>query len=76
MDSIVKAVLENSELYPEKIAVATAQKKITYNELRKKILSFAASLKMREIKKGSRIAVEAVFLQKLFPVFAHKHTDL
>ena len=66
MDSIVKAVLENSELYPEKIAVATAQKKITYNELRKKILSFAASLKMREIKKGSRIAVEAVDLPSFF----------
>lgn len=66
MDSIVKAVLENSELYPEKIAVATAQKKITYKELRKKILSFAASLKMHEIKKGSRIAVEAVDLPSFF----------
>lgn len=66
MDSIVEAVLENSESKPDKIAIATAQREITYKELREKILSFAASLKLRGIKKGSRIAIEAVDLPSFF----------
>ncbi len=66
MDSIVQAVLEYSKQKPEKIAMATAQKKITYKELSEKIVSFAASLKARGIKKGSRIAVEAVDLTSFF----------
>lgn len=66
MDSIVQAVLENSKLRPDKIAMATALKKITYGELNHKILSFAASLKERGIKKGSRIALEAVDLPHFF----------
>ena len=66
MDSIVEAVLKNAELKPDKIAIATAKKEITYKELKDKILSFAASLKLRGIKKGSRIAVEAVDLPSFF----------
>ena len=66
MNSIVQAVLEHAKKKPDKIAMATAQKKVTYKELGDKIVSFAMTLKERGIKKGNRIAVEAVDLTSFF----------
>lgn len=69
MESIVQAVLENCKAMPQKIAIATGIKKITYKEFGELILGFANSLKLRGIKKGSRIIIEAVDLTSFFAAY-------
>lgn len=59
MQSIVQAVFENSNLYPHKKAIIYNDTAISYEELTKKISTFAFSLKSKKIKKGSRIMIEA-----------------
>ncbi|MBQ5591212.1 MAG: acyl--CoA ligase [Clostridia bacterium] len=69
MESIVQAVLEKSIDNPDKIAIATGIKKITYRELSELIISFATCLKEKGIKKGSRIIIEAVELTSFFAAY-------
>ncbi|MDO5538832.1 MAG: class I adenylate-forming enzyme family protein [Eubacteriales bacterium] len=69
MQNIVQAVLENSALMPDKTAIIVDDKKISYQELAEKILTFSGSLKMRAVKKGSRIAIESDDLISYFSAF-------
>lgn len=59
MESLVQAVLNNCILYSDKKAIIFNDKYITYKDLGKKILAFSDYLKKKNIKKGSKIAIEA-----------------
>lgn len=59
MQSIVQAVFENSILFPDKKAIIYNDTAIRYEELAKKIKTFAYHLKAKKIPKGSRIMLEA-----------------
>ncbi len=69
MNSIVEAVIANGKTFADKHAIVFNDKKISYSTLSEKIMSFAATLKLREIKKGSRIAIEADDLISFFAAF-------
>lgn len=73
MDSIVQAVFENSILYPDKPALIYQDESITYSELYRRINAFCASLKLKKIKKGGRIAIEAEDVLSFFPAFLGCH---
>lgn len=69
MNSIVHAVLNNSEAFPDKNALIFDGEEITYSQFAEKITVFAAALKSKGIKKGSRIALEADDLISFFAAF-------
>ena len=69
MQSIVEAVIENSNLYPNKSAIIYEDSAINYEDLAKKIKAFAFSLKSKKISKGSRIMIEADNLISYFCAF-------
>lgn len=73
MESLVQAIIENSELYPNKIALIFEEEQITYKELAIRINSFASSLKNRKIKKGSRVIIETSDLLSFFCAFLGCH---
>lgn len=73
MNSIVQAVLENALQFPDKIAIATDDEVISYGEFARKIIIFANSLKVKGIKKGSRIAIEADCLISFFEAYLGCH---
>lgn len=73
MESIVQAVYENSIRYPDKPALIYRGKTVTYRGLFEQICAFAASLKIKKIRKGSRIALEADDVLSYFPAFLGCH---
>lgn len=70
MQNIVQAILANSTLTPDKTAIIADDKKISYQELAEKILIFSGSLKLRAVKRGSRIAIESDDLISYFAAFS------
>ncbi len=73
MNSIIEAIYENGELFPEKVAISYENNKITYFEFCKKIQLFASSLRAKGVKKGSRIAIEADDLIAFFAALLGCH---
>ena len=69
MNSIVEAVKCASENTPQKLAIISGKNKVTYRELYEKISAFAMGLKSRQIKRGSRIVIEADDLISYFAAF-------
>lgn len=69
MNSIVEAVKRGSENTPQKPAVISGKNSVTYRELYEKISAFAMGLKSRQIKRGSRIVIEADDLISYFAAF-------
>lgn len=69
MKSIAEVIKHNSVLYPEKICIAFDNSIITYSDFYNKALSFASSLKELNIKKGSRIVLEASDLVSYFAAY-------
>lgn len=73
MESLVQAVLENSARNPDKTALIAGKKKLAYRELADKITVFAASLKAKKVKKGSRILIETQDLHSFYCAFLGCH---
>ena len=57
--SIVEAVLYYAEKQPDKLCLADDGGSVTYSQYAEKILKFASYFKAQNIKKGSRVVVEA-----------------
>lgn len=73
MESLVQAVFENSVRHPDKTALIVDEKELTYAELANKIAVFAASLKDKKVKKGSRILLETYDLISFYCAFLGCH---
>lgn len=73
MKSIVEAVFENSNVFPNKNAIIYNDTAITYADLAKRIKTFALTLKSKKITKGSRIMLEADNLISYFCAFLGCH---
>ncbi len=69
MESIVQAVYKNSDRYPDKPALVYQGQAVTYRELYRRVTAFCTALKMRKVRKGSRIAMEADDVLSYFPAF-------
>ena len=69
MNSILEAIFENAELFPNKKAIVFEENEISYADLIKKAKLFASSLYLRGVKKGSRIAIESDDLISFFVAF-------
>lgn len=73
MESLVQAILENSVQNPDKPALIVEKKELTYRELANKVTVFAASLKAKKVKKGSRIIIETHDLHSFYCAFLGCH---
>ena len=69
MNNLIQTIFQHSKDFPEKTALIYQQEHMTYQELAERITVFAASLKERKIKKGSRIMIEADHLLFYFCAF-------
>ncbi len=67
--NLIEAVYEAYKKNPDKAALVTAEREITYRELISGIISFSAELKARKIKKKSRILLETSDLTAFFIAF-------
>ncbi|MGN1167918.1 MAG: class I adenylate-forming enzyme family protein [Lachnospiraceae bacterium] len=73
MESLVQTIFENSAKNPDKTALIVEKTALTYRELTDKIAVFAASLKAKKVKKGSRIIIETHNLLSFYCAFLGCH---